>query len=220
MFSGYTWTVKTGVGVAPGPNNFAANNVSVDTDGYLHLWLKRAFGSWSCSEVYSTESFGFGTYEFLVKGPLGKLDQNVTLGLFSYLGPDATNEIDIEYSQFGQPSAKSLNYTVWPSTKIPGYQNEGASFEVGPYVVQTYNRFIWTPSGVSFASIETASKDLPAVAVWLGKRNMSQSPSSHIPQQAMPVHLNLYLHNGTPPTYRNQNDVDIVITSFQFTPST
>ena len=54
-------------GVAPGD----PANVSVDANGYLHLNVTDASGSWTAAEVFSSESLGFGTYQWQIgDGPV------------------------------------------------------------------------------------------------------------------------------------------------------
>jgi hypothetical protein len=52
---------------------------------------------------------GFGRYQFWIEGRVDRLDPNVVLGLLNYptpdVGPDATNEIDIDI-----PSSKKSSY--------------------------------------------------------------------------------------------------------------
>jgi hypothetical protein len=51
-------------GVAPG--NPA--NISIDADGYLHLRIIRQDEKWTASELFTTETLGFGTYQWIVEG--------------------------------------------------------------------------------------------------------------------------------------------------------
>ena len=56
---------------------------------------------------------GFGRYQFQVIGRIDQLDPNVVLGLFKYptpdVGPDGTNEIDIEFAQWGRATANNAD---------------------------------------------------------------------------------------------------------------
>src|SRR5947208_323805 len=116
-FAGYTWTVRSGRG-GPGPNAWDENNVWLDASGTLHLKISQHDGQWSCAEVTMQERLGFGRYEFQIKGPIDRLDDNVVLGLFNYptrdVGPGATHEIDIEFARWGAATNPIGNYTVWP----------------------------------------------------------------------------------------------------------
>jgi hypothetical protein len=114
-FSGYDWTVKSGDKIAPGPNNWDENNVSVDERGDLHLRLTQRDGKWYSSQVSLNDRLGFGRYQFWVIGRVDEFDANVVLGLFNYpppdVGPGRTNEIDIEFAKWGHTTAPIGNYT-------------------------------------------------------------------------------------------------------------
>ena len=104
-WKGHTWQVTSGgmAGVCQGD----PQNVTVDGDGYLHLRISNGGGTWTASELFTTDRLGFGTYQWQVDGPIDTYDKNVVLGLFPYgpaagIGGDGTNEIDIEYSRWGQ----------------------------------------------------------------------------------------------------------------------
>ena len=118
-FSGHDWQIRpSATNGGPGPNRWEEKNVSVDASGHLHLKLTERDGKWYCAELYTRKALGFGLYEFQVVGRLDRLDPNVVFGLFNYpepdVGRDGTNEIDIEFSRWGHPSADIGNYTVWP----------------------------------------------------------------------------------------------------------
>lgn len=92
-WSGFDWSVKTsGVSaVGPGPNFFSdsTNNVFIDSSGRLHLKIINVGGNWQCAEVVSQSTPGYGTYRFHLAIDPNTLDQNVTLGLFTW-----SNETD------------------------------------------------------------------------------------------------------------------------------
>lgn len=121
-FSGYQWDVRPSEeSGGPGPNSWDENNVSVDSQGFLHLKLTERNGKWYCSELSTQEALGFGRYQFSVLGRVDLLDPNLVLGLFNYpepnVGVDGTNEIDIEFAQWGEPGNPILNYTIFPAKR-------------------------------------------------------------------------------------------------------
>ena len=65
-WAGHTWKVTSGgmAGVARG----SPENVSIDSNGYLHLRIVNRDGKWTSSEVFTTDRFGFGTYQWIVEG--------------------------------------------------------------------------------------------------------------------------------------------------------
>jgi hypothetical protein len=109
QFSGYEWIVRDhGSDLSgPGPNLWDGSNVWVDESGDLHLKLTHTEDGWHSAEVTMTQRLGFGRYQFQVIGPIDQLDPNVVLGLFNYpteeVGPDGTNEIDIEFAHWETP---------------------------------------------------------------------------------------------------------------------
>src|SRR3954463_15767795 len=113
-FAGYDWTVKSGNGLGPGPCDWSESNAWVDETGALHLKISHTGGTWSCAEVETTQSLGFGRYQWWVIGEVDKLDANVVLGLFNYptpdVGPDGPHEIDIAVPRWGIPSPGTLNF--------------------------------------------------------------------------------------------------------------
>jgi len=214
-FSGYTWVIRQAGRGGPGPNNWEPGNVLVDTNGYLHLRLTRRDGRWYCAEVYTQERFGFGRYEFWLAGPVDKLDRNVVLGLFNYptpdVGPDGTHEIDIEFAQWGNPAAPMGNYTVWPATN--SVRRESRSFAFTLDGVCSKHLFTWSPTNIFFESSGGGeAKDRP-LASW---NFQPTNAPPHISHKPMPVHLNLWCFNGTPPS--NGEQVEIIVRAFKFTP--
>jgi hypothetical protein len=117
VFSGHTFEVRDGGG-GPGPNAWSNQNVWVDANGWLHLKISQQAGQWSCAEIWSDEALGFGAYQFKIAGHPEALDRNIVLGLFNYptpdIGPDGTNEIDIEFATWGASQPQHGNWTVWP----------------------------------------------------------------------------------------------------------
>ena len=81
-------------------------------------------------EVLTKDRSGFGRYQFWVVGRVDRLDPNVVFGLFNYptpdIGPDGTNEIDIEFAKWGKPEAPMGNYTVWSTANRVAAQPDGS----------------------------------------------------------------------------------------------
>ena len=212
-FAGYDWQVRDGTG-GPGPNTFSAQNVSVDEQGYLHLRIVKRQGKWSCAEVFLDQRFGFGRYEFELLGRPDQFDDNVVLGLFNYtvpgVGPDGTNEIDIEFATWGGAQAQHGNYTVWPAIEGPAPVTH--SFDATQAGEQSLHRFDWASGSVVYGSYD--GWDADPVAEIHSWAYAPLSPLPLIPQQPIPVHMNLWLFQGKAPT--DGQDVEIVVTGFRF----
>lgn len=215
-FSGYQWDVRpTEQNGGPGPNHWDENNVSVDSSGYLHLKLTPRDGKWYCSEVNTQQALGFGLYQFSVIGRIDRLDPNIVFGLFNYptpdIGPDGTNEIDIEFAHWGDPATPIDNFTVFPAEV--GVRPTSVSF---PLVLRgagsSTHTFNWTPASILFQSLGGPNTNGTPLVRWLFQ---PRNATSRIPQSNLPVHINLWLFEGAPPT--NSQEVELIVRSFTFT---
>jgi len=220
-WKGYTWVVKSTDGderKGPGCNYWITKNATVDAKGHLHLNITNQNGKWYCAEIFTQKSLGFGTYEFWVKDQIDQLDQNVVFGLFNYRGPDGTNEIDIEFSQFGDPKRLPGNYSVYPAINL-----ERKSFQTYQFPLKldsstcTIHRFHWQSSSVSFESFKQHKEDnFTLINRWTFTPTNSDQL---IPQTPMSSHLNLWLFRGNPPTDKQIQEVEVVIQEFKFVPA-
>ena len=142
-FSGYDWQVRDEKLGHPGPNNWKGTNVWLDSNGDLHLKITQTDGNWHSAEVQTTLSLGFGEYQFQVVGRTDQLDPNVVLGLFSYpasnVGSDGSDEIDIEYTKWGDPQSTDGNWTIYPAQ--PEYGNAHETFPISLDGTYTTNRY-------------------------------------------------------------------------------
>ncbi|MBV9469816.1 MAG: glycoside hydrolase family 16 protein [Abitibacteriaceae bacterium] len=215
-FSGYDWTVNAGFW-GPGPNHWDTQNVFLDKQGHLHLKITQRNGQWYCAEVTSTQRFGFGRYQWQIAGRLDQLDPNVVLGLFNYptpdIGPDGTNEIDIEFARWGKAKNPAGNYTVWPPVKSALHGGNTFDFKLSGDTTTHY--FEWSGQSVAFASLPGyRDDDAPTFGRYL---YAPENATALVPQKPLPVHLNFWLFRGQPPL--NGRESEIVIASFKFTPA-
>jgi hypothetical protein len=222
MWNGLVWNVKSGTGKDPGFNSWSPDNVFVDASGDLHLALTNVGGTWNCAEAWTDVAFGFGTFQWQLATAVDNLDPNVVLGLFVYgppaLGPDGTHEIDIEYARFGSATADIGRWTIFPNVKstppLLGRSSYALSLGGAP---ATTSRFTWAPSNIAFATLggfQPAGSSANTIHSWTFQ---PIDPGTTISQSPMPLHMNLWLNHGLPPT--NGQNVEIVIHSFSFTPT-
>jgi len=220
-WSGEEWRIKSSheERKGPGDNYWHECNVWRDQDGYLHLKIDSKDGKdgkWYCAEVWSTELFHFGTYTFEVMGNLQRLveDKSVVLGLFNYdedpSTPDRTNEIDIEFTRAWHPRTP-IKYTVWPAKPKEDWRGEyvssyydKTSFDPGAKPNTTTWTFTWTEKEIRF---ESSADDADNEFVY------RSTSTDDIPQNPMPVHINLWLHNGHDP---QNGETEIIIKSFRY----
>ncbi len=210
-FSGMTWTVKSGRG-GPGPCNWSENNAWVDSSGQLHLKISKSTdGKWYCGEVFTPGNIGFGEYEWFVIGRVDNFDKNVVLGLFPYGGPDGQNEIDIEMAKWGKNGNRTGNFTVYPAKSGINYTTKTFMFTLsGDY---TTHRFNWQSKSVYFQMLNGHRTDNKnQISNW---NFVPANYLDYIPQEPMPLHLNLWLRKGLAPS--DGKEVEIIIKSFTYT---
>jgi hypothetical protein len=214
-WKGYTWHIQSGHNIAPGPNNWNTNNVFVDANGYLHLLINynTTSGNWDCAEVYTTNKLGFGTYQWQIESQIDMLDPWIDLALFNYLGPDGSNEIDIEYAHWGITGNNNCWWTVYPNSGRFFVGQKSYNFSLSG---TTTSRFTWSKNGVQYwhmGGFQPVGTTVNVINSW----NFAPTNSSiKIPQNAMPLYMNLWLFQGHAPA--NGQPVEVIISDFEFVP--
>jgi hypothetical protein len=214
-WSGREWKVTSGgmAGVAMGD----PVNVRIDDKGYLHLRVVQRGGKWTASEVFTVEDFGFGTYQWVVEGNVYDMDPTTVLGLFPYgpthhVGADAEDEIDIEFSQWNKTChGCNADFTVYPATGHRRPDGKSAwedNFHVSGGNLTTA-RTEWFPDHIVF-TLMNGRQPIEKTADVIKTETYSSS-AADIPQQAMPVGINLWCFQKTP-----EKDQEVVIRSFEF----
>ena len=216
-WAGHRWKVTNGgmAGVAPG--NPA--NVSVDANGYLHLGIVRREGKWTASELFTLDKLGFGTYQWIVEGDVYAMDKSTVLGLFPYgpahhIGIDGENEIDIEFSRWNDTChGCNADFTVYPSTgnrRPDGTSSWEDNFHVIGAILTTA-RIEWASDHIVF----TLMKGVHPIGTTAGviKTESYSSNGKNIPQDALPVGINLWCFKETP-----EEDQSLIIRNFEFVP--
>ncbi len=196
---GHQWTVTQGrmAGVAPG----RSSNVSVDANGHLKLAITRTGRHVTAGELFSNDDMGFGTYQWEVEGPLGSMDPYAVLGLFPYgpehgVGRDGENEIDVEFSKWGNTlcgGACNADFTVYPSTgnRATGPTEDDYAVNLAGSDLVTA-RIAWQSTAVTetvMAGLEPPGTTQNVLETW------TYEPADYltrIPQQALPVGMNLW----------------------------
>jgi hypothetical protein len=195
-----------------------AGCVWVDEQESLHLTLQNLGGSWYSTEVVLEESLGYGDYILTTETRLDLLDPQVVLGIFlwqygpcwdyGYLWWNAFNEIDIEYSRWGNPARQIAQFVAQPYDYPGNISRFDATFAEGELVSHAMR---WLADRVEYR-------------VWRGDSG-AESPENmihswsysgpHIPRPDQPrMHLNLWKLDGTPAT-----DQEVVFKEFSFVPA-
>ncbi len=214
-FSGYDWWAKNyPAPVGPGPNYFsdATNNVWTDTNGWLHLRITHRTNAWQCAELISARTFGNGNYRFELNSVADNLNQNITLGLFTYSDdPSFTDrEIDVECGRWQNPAdTNNAQFVVQPYYLA----NQLARYRVPPGLADSTHLFVWQTNRINWQSqtgaYSAAATNLIASYVFTNADNIPQSGDEA-------VHLNLWLINGSAPT--DNNEAEVIIQNFNFVP--
>ncbi len=216
-FAGYRWRVKGDGFFGPGPQWFAddPDNLWVDAAGELHLTVREEASTWYSTEVALVDPLGYGDYRFTVRGALQDFDPRTVLGLFLWqYGPcwDPTqswwnpyNEMDIEFSRFGDSAAPLGHFTVQPYD----LSGNGSAFDptFGAYEISTH-AFRWLPDRVEFRSWRGGPDD-ESVATRLHAWTYTGAQIAR-PEQPR-VHLNLWSIFGPPAT-----DQESIVADFRF----
>lgn len=201
-FAGRDWLVRASTEPGgPGPNRFAnaTDAVWVDAAGRLHLTLTRRDGVWWSTEVISQDAFGDGAYDWVIDSPVGSLDANVVLGLFTWSPQDgpAHREIDVEVARWGDGvDPTNAQFAVQPAEQ---------SDQVGRIALHPF-----LPTSVGF------TRDRGGVAFRADAEPPAWSSPLPVTRADAQVHINLWLFRGQPPT--DGHPVEVIVKAFAFTP--
>jgi len=205
-FSGRTWRVKGPGYYGPGPNLFCDTGACtwVDASDHLHLTVQKIGSSWYSSEVTMEDVLGYGDYIFTTIGRLDLLDPNVVFGIFLWqYGPcydvangwwNPYNEIDVEYSRWGNPSNDVAQFVAQPYDYAGNINRFAATFSNGE---RTSHAFRWSHDRVEYRSWRGGPFDeSPATLI-----HAWTYTGPHIPRPEQPrIHLNLWQFSGPPIT--------------------
>ena len=214
-WQGHSWNVTNGgmAGVAPGN----PKNVSIDSKGYLHLNIRNFGGKWTASQLFTVDNIGFGTYQWVIEGDIWNMDPVTVLGLFPYgpengIGVDGSNEIDIEFSQWANTCGCNADFTIYPTIFRQYKSSFNRNFTVSNGKNLTTARMVWSSSRVVF-TLMSGNQPIGTTTNVLQTATYTSSNTTNIPQQPLPVGINLWAYTAVPAT--NQS---VVVQSFQYVP--
>lgn len=202
QFAGIEWFVKDGFS-GPGPNYWSdsSHSVWVDSNGFLHLKVRKVAGVWHCAEIYSAKKFGYGEYKFHVATNVENFAPNIIAGLFIY-GNDSS-EIDIEFPHRGSNSILGW-YTVQPGPYSSCNHEQFALNLSGDYSTHS---FIWKKDLIEFESYHGHADSL------LGQNHLINRWTylgAHVPRFSQErLHINLWLDGGKAPGDRKEAELII-----------
>ncbi|MBW8001403.1 MAG: hypothetical protein FVQ80_05220 [Planctomycetes bacterium] len=217
QFSDFTWLVKHGSHLGPGPNYFSDSpeDIWVDQQGKLHMNILQRDEKWYCTEVVAKESLGYGSYVMTLDNRVDTLDENIILGFFTW-DTDAPQfnhrEIDFEFGRWQDPKNKSSQFVIQPwDTEGNRYRYE---IDYTDRAETTTHVMTWKPEGISFVSYygKYTQNPLPenVIVMWFydGKDNP--------PPGGENIRINFWLVWGEAPT--DGKDVEMIISDFKFLP--
>lgn len=172
-FAGYRWEKKVtiddtynwGGTFDPGGNWWGQGpgNISVDSNGKLHLSVFYTNNFWSCSEVISYDSFGYGLYRFRVETNMSNFPARIILGMFTYSDDPGINnahrEIDFEFSNgavVGEGTSNNWQNVIQPWNTAGNRMR----FPAPPNMDKSVHEFLWTSNSVSFNNFSEYSNDI------------------------------------------------------------
>jgi hypothetical protein len=205
-FSGYDWEVRQVPSDRGGENQYDPANAWVDAEGMLHLRMRKQNDTWTSAEVILTQSLGYGTYAFVVRDVSG-LDPAAAFGMLTWddLAAEQNHrELDIEISQWGDPSIANAQFVVQP------YYVAANVLRFAAPAGRLTHGFRWEPGRASFRTVRGANLTSgPVIA--------SHEFTSGVPTPGTEtVRINLYFfrHGAAVP----RGDVEGVIERFQYLP--
>eukprot|EP00033_Pygsuia_biforma_P000526 GCRY01000617.1.p1 GENE.GCRY01000617.1~~GCRY01000617.1.p1 ORF type:complete len:382 (+),score=42.67 GCRY01000617.1:73-1218(+) len=231
-FGGFdTWFPydTTGSLHGPGPNIFSgqSNSVFVDSQNRMHLSILPAPSSYSkdytCSSVYLKEYLGYGQYCFTTQTPVDLFDKHTVLGLFvwddspaSASLPNPNREIDIEFSQWGDPSNNNTQFVVQPYYYDDNMRRFNTTFSSSSNLEFT-TCFDWTPEHIWFRAYEG---HVPQPKIFMGLapepvQSFLFTDQTYIPTPGTAyVIMNLWLFQGN--DLSSKTSEEAIISDFSF----
>jgi hypothetical protein len=207
-FSGYDWAIRQVTSDRGGtPQIYDPANAWTDAQGLLHLRIARRAGRWTCAEVVLTRSLGYGTYAMTVRDST-HLEPPVVLSMFTWddaAAADNHREVDVELTQWGNPTSDNAQYTVQPY-----YVPANVARFAAPAGLMTH-LFRWEPGRLSARSVRGGDAS-----------TRSRPVAEHLFTSGVPspggeaVRINLYIFGSAPTPL--QNETEVVIEKFQYLP--
>jgi hypothetical protein len=200
-FSGYQWRLRNAPSSRGGQNVYSPSNISVDEQGAMRLRISKTEKDWSCAEASLTQNFGYGTYEFVVRG-LETLEPAAVFGMFTYdyaSGALHNREMSIEISRWGDSAKKNAQYVLQPY-----------------YVAANVHRFD-APSGSLTFSLRW-EQDSATFRTLRGSTNVSEHAfTAGVPSPGIEsIRVVLYVYRAA--VEKLQHPMEVVIERFTYFP--
>ena len=209
QFSGYEWKVRTIAADRGGLNNlYDGDNAWTDEKGALHLRIRRKGEKWSCTEVVSVRSFGYGTYVAVVKD-VSHLEPSSIFSMTTFDdwgGEQHYREMDAEFGRWGEPNRKS-----------------NAQFGIQPYYVPSNLSAYVAPAGPLTVAMHWESGRTSFSTVrGEGRRATSRQVAEHVFTSGVPTPgretIQFLFYVVASESAPQAKDAEVVIEKFEYLP--
>jgi hypothetical protein len=206
-FSGYEWDVRQIASDSGGVmHKNSASNAWTDRNGWLHLRIAQESGDWTCAEINMLRSLGYGSYSFVMR-EMPVLEPGTVLGMFTWDDLESGQnhrEMDIELSQWGDPTIKNGQFTIQP------FYVPANVFRFNYRPAALTHTFQWEPGRVSFRTSERSPGRPDRLVAEHVFTSGIPSPGGET------VHINLYIYGKT--RTPQQSGVEVVMEKFEYLP--
>jgi hypothetical protein len=200
----------------PDGNSYDYRSVWVDSDGNVHLKITFREGHWTSAELYTDARMGFGTYQFQVQGNPNQLNDWVVLSFANKprpeVGPELTNEIDIDFTTWGGSQSFHGNWTVWPTSQGPAPATD--TYDSSATGALSTHRLVWKSDHVTFQAMSGLHDLEDGNGMFHQWTYAPSNPKTRIPQEPGHLHIKLWMYEGVPPT--DGNSVEVILKDFEF----
>lgn len=167
-WSGLNWISNDGSTAGGASNICTKNNVWVDAQNRLHLKIAKSGNAFTCAEIETQSTVGYGSYTFNVASNPIVLANNVVAGMFYYKSD--LNELDIEYSRWGDPDNNNLGeFSVQPGNSPPQFYINSPN---------TINKFVWSADGKVSFEVRDSSNNI--LSSWNYTGTHKTAPGGHL----------------------------------------
>ena len=193
-FSGYEWIIFRRKHDRLGSEHaYEAENVSVDSKGFLHLRIIGSPKQWTFSQINLTRSLGYGTYVFTVKN-ISQLEPAAVLSMYTWTDlalEQNHREMDVNLTRWGDAANRNAEFVLQPYylpqnvfrfTVPPGRFTYSFSWEPGSISFEAAPGVYRSPEKAGIAS-HTFNVGVPSAGGENAYLNFCEFKFSHVPLQ-------------------------------------
>ncbi len=202
----------------PGPNLFGqrADNLMIDPKDGLLFQIKKARKGWSCAEIISENTVGYGDYWVEIEADISKLNKQVVFGFFTYdhQNPPTHSEVDVEVSRWGKSKADPAQFAFYVALDSPVVKRFATASGSKNHVFVIKRRADYT----EYYYYEGTMSDYNPSSEAQQYFKYSYPMDSYKPTQEK-LHLNLWLFQGKWPAFSFlARDRKILVKNVKYTP--